>query len=45
VIGFNGTVLDGGTDNRILAARDADGGREREGDCWRGEDGRGHGDL
>jgi hypothetical protein len=45
VIGFNGTVFDGGTDNRILAARQADGGLEREGDCWRGEDGRGHDDL
>jgi hypothetical protein len=45
VIGFNGTVLDGGTDNRILAARDADGGHEQEGDCWCGEDGRGHEDL
>jgi hypothetical protein len=42
VIGFNGTVLDGGTDNRILALREADGGHERDGDCGRGEDGRGH---
>jgi hypothetical protein len=38
VIGFNGTVLDGGTDNRILALRDADGGRGREGDCGRSGD-------
>jgi hypothetical protein len=45
VIGFNGTVLDGGTDNQILAASDDDGGREREGDCWRDDDDRGSEEL
>ncbi|HET8733652.1 MAG TPA: hypothetical protein VFM45_07775 [Anaeromyxobacteraceae bacterium] len=39
VIGFNGTVLDGGTDNRVLPVGHGEGNGEPEADCgWGGDD-------
>ncbi|HET8725084.1 MAG TPA: hypothetical protein VFM53_12880 [Anaeromyxobacteraceae bacterium] len=44
VIGFDGTVFDDGSDNRVLAVRHEDGGVEQGGDCGPGGDGRGDDD-
>jgi hypothetical protein len=39
VIGFNGTVLDSGTDDRVLPVRHVDGEGDREGSCERSGNG------